>query len=46
MIDILYSYYFANDSYFKAQKYKETLSAIQGKHKGAMEDVKKGENPE
>ena len=41
MIDILYSYYFANDSYFKAQKYKETLSAIQGKHKGAMEDVKK-----
>ena len=29
MIDILYSYYFATDSYFKAQKYKETLSAIQ-----------------
>ena len=25
MIDILYSYYFANDSYFKAQKYKETV---------------------
>lgn len=41
MIDILYSYYFANDSYFKAQKYKETLSAIQGKHKGAMEDAEK-----
>lgn len=46
MIDILYSYYFANDSYFKAQKYKETLSAIQGKHKGAMEDAEKGEDPE
>lgn len=30
MIDILYSYYFANDSYFKAQKYKDTLSAIKG----------------
>lgn len=38
MIDILYSYYFANDSYFKAQKYKETLSAIQGKHKGVLEE--------
>lgn len=37
MIDILYSYYFANDSYFKAQKYKETLSAIQGKHKGTLD---------
>ena len=32
--------------YFKAQKYKETLSAIQGKHKGAMEDAEKGEDPE
>lgn len=28
MIDILYSYYFANDTYFKTLKYKETLSAI------------------
>ncbi len=28
MIDILYSYYLANDSYFKTQKYQETLSAI------------------
>lgn len=28
MIDILYSYYFANDTYFKAKTYKETLSAI------------------
>lgn len=37
MIDILYSYYFANDSYFKEQKYKETLSAIQGKHKGTLD---------
>lgn len=32
MIDILYSYYFGNDSYFKAQKYGETLSAIKGKY--------------
>ena len=30
MIDVLYSYYFANDFYFKAQKYKDTLSAIKG----------------
>lgn len=30
MIDVLYSYYFANDSYFKAKKYKDTLSAIKG----------------
>ena len=28
MIDVLYSYYFENDSYFKAQKYNQTLSAI------------------
>lgn len=28
MMDILYSYYFANDTYFKAKTYKETLSAI------------------
>lgn len=28
MMDILYAYYFANDSYFKTQKYKDTLSAI------------------
>ena len=27
----LYSYYFANDSYFKTQKYKATLSAIRAK---------------
>lgn len=30
VIDVLYSYYFANDSYFKAQKYRATLVAIQG----------------
>lgn len=28
MIDILYAYYFANDSYFKAEKYNHTLNAI------------------
>ena len=27
IMDVLYSYYFANDSYFKTQKYKATLSA-------------------
>jgi hypothetical protein len=34
-MDVLYSYYFANDSYFKTQKYKATLSAIRakGEHK-------------
>jgi len=31
IMDVLYSYYFANDSYFKTQKYKATLSAIRGK---------------
>lgn len=30
MIDVLYSYYFENDSYFKGQKYHQTLSAIKG----------------
>ncbi len=38
VIDVLYSYYFANDSYFKSQKYKETLSAIQGKDSGGEKD--------
>lgn len=28
MIDIFYTYYFENDSYFKAEKHKETLSAL------------------
>lgn len=31
VIDILYSYYFANDSYFKAEKYRRTLDAIEEK---------------
>ncbi len=30
MIDIFYSYYLANNSYFKVQKYKETLRALYG----------------
>ena len=29
LIDVLYSYYFANDSFFKAEKYKRTLSALE-----------------
>ncbi|MGN6714308.1 transcriptional regulator, RpiR family [Anaerocolumna jejuensis DSM 15929] len=28
MIDVFYTYYFENDSFFKAQKHKETLSAL------------------
>lgn len=28
MIDVFYTYYFENDSYFKAEKHKETLSAL------------------
>lgn len=31
IIDILYAYYIDNDSYIKAQKYKDTLSALKGK---------------
>ena len=31
VIDILYSYYFGNDSFFKTQKYNDTLSAISDK---------------
>jgi Transcriptional regulators len=30
MIDIFYSYYLANNSYYKVQKYKETLKALRG----------------
>lgn len=29
LLDVLYSYYFANDSYFKAEKYRRTLDAIE-----------------
>ena len=32
LLDVLYSYYFANDSYFKAEKYKRTLSALEIKN--------------
>lgn len=28
MIDVFYTYYFENDSFFKAEKHKETLSAL------------------
>ncbi len=31
MIDVLYSYYLANNSYFKTQKYQVTLSALKSK---------------
>ena len=30
MLDVLYSYYFANDTYYKVKKYKQTLAAIRG----------------
>lgn len=30
MIDIFYTYYFENDSFFKAERHKETLSALHG----------------
>lgn len=33
LMDILYAYYIDNDSYAKAQKYKETLSALKGSKK-------------
>ena len=33
MVDVLYSYYFANDSYFNTQTYNETLAALYGKKK-------------
>lgn len=38
IIDILYAYYFANDSYFKAEKYKKTLMAIKN-NEGKDENV-------
>ena len=34
IMDILYAYYIDNDSYTKAQKYKDTLSAIKGGREG------------
>lgn len=38
MIDVLYSYYFANDFYFKVQKYKDTLSALKGVSENEKEE--------
>ncbi len=36
MMDILYSYYFANDSWLKAQKIRATLSAIADEREGEI----------
>lgn len=33
MIDVFYTYYFENDSFFKAEKHKETLSALNDKNR-------------
>jgi DNA-binding MurR/RpiR family transcriptional regulator len=30
LLDVLFAYYFANNTYYKVKKYKETMSAVQG----------------
>lgn len=30
MLDVIYSYYFSSDTYYKVKKYKQTLAAIRG----------------
>lgn len=35
--DVIFSYYFENDSYFKTQQYRATLQAIRGKWEKAQE---------
>ena len=30
LFDVLFAYYFANNTYYKVKKYKETMSAVQG----------------
>ena len=29
LLDVLFAYYFANNTYYKVKKYKETMSAVQ-----------------
>ncbi len=38
MIDVFYTYYFENDSYFKAEKHKDTLSALNASKNVRMEN--------
>ncbi len=37
ILDVLYSYYFANDTYGKVKKYRQTLAAIRGENSDEMD---------
>lgn len=38
MLDVIYSYYFSSDIYYKVKKYKQTLAAIRGEEVEADEE--------
>ena len=38
MLDVIYSYYFSSDTYYKVKKYKQTLAAIRGEEVEADEE--------
>ena len=38
MLDVIYSYYFSSDTYYKVKKYKQTLAAIRGEEVEATEE--------
>lgn len=38
MLDVIYSYYFSNDTFYKVKKYKQTLAAIRGEKVEADEE--------
>jgi hypothetical protein len=39
LIDIFYSYYLTNNSYFKVRKYKDTLSTLHGGKQDEREEI-------
>lgn len=39
MLDVLFAYYFANDTYYKVKKYKETMSAVRENEEMWEEDI-------
>lgn len=39
MLDVIYSYYFSSDTYYKVKKYKQTLAAIRGEEVEADEET-------
>ena len=39
MLDVLFAYYFANNTYYKVKKYKETMSAVRENEEMQEEEI-------